>query len=424
MRISTQALQKQSDAASLFSRGLKIWRNWSPTKKAFNNREYQVVDLFSGCGGMSLGFDILSRITDSFDLVGGMDLNAESLQTYARNLNTDVWQGDISKAARSKNDLRVFLNSLKNYKNKKPTVLIGCAPCQGFSAHRKKKWNQIDPRNNLISALASAVDLLEPKVVVMENVPELLSEKYWDYYSFFKNSLESQGFIIKCGIFNSANFNVPQERFRAVVIAMRNNFDFLQNMTDRDNFKTVRDAISDLETLEAGESSKRDIYHRAIMHKDSTIDIIKKVPKNGGTRPEGVGPRCLQKFKGFADVYGRLSWDKPAITITHYARNPASGRFCHPDQDRGLTIREVSRLQSFPDEFKFYGTRDSIYRQIGEAVPPLLSLAIAECVFNGLKTKRQKRIEEGEVITTPVSSSFTSTISGIKKRDADKCLLQ
>ena len=110
----------------------------------------------------------------------------------------------------------------------------------------------------------------------------------------------------------------------------------------------------------------------------------------GGSRPDGVGPKCLDKIKGFYDVYGRLSWDKPSITITQYARNPASGRFSHPEQDRALTIREAARLQSFPDGYQWEGALGENFKQIGEAVPPLLSLAIATQIALSLK-------EEGKV---------------------------
>jgi DNA (cytosine-5)-methyltransferase 1 len=152
--------------------------------------------------------------------------------------------------------------------------------------------------------------------------------------------------------------------------------------------------------------------HRSAAHRKTTIDVIKAIPKNGGSRPNGVGPKCLQDFKGFADVYGRLAWDRPAITITHYARNPASGRFVHPEQNRGLTMREAARLQSFPDGFEFTGGFDDIFRQIGEAVPPLLSLSVAASTLAALKGEVHSGIEK--LVTEPVNDSFAGVIAGIK----------
>jgi DNA (cytosine-5)-methyltransferase 1 len=130
-----------------------------------------------------------------------------------------------------------------------------------------------------------------------------------------------------------------------------------------------------------------------------------------------VGPECLGRVKGFYDVYGRLGWDMPAITITHYARNPASGRFTHPAQDRGLTAREAARLQSFPDGFRFEGKSDDIYRQIGEAVPPLLSCGIAADVMieHLSKEPTPAQMTGGtDTIELPVVNSYSSVIAGIK----------
>ena len=118
--------------------------------------------------------------------------------------------------------------------------------------------------------------------------------------------------------------------------------------------------------------------------------MIAAVPRDGGNRPAGIGPKCLDKIKGFYDVYGRLSWNKPSITITQYARNPASGRFSHPEQNRGLTIREAARLQSFPDGFVWEGSLGEKFKQIGEAVPPLLALAIATKI--AIKLKEENRV--------------------------------
>ena len=153
-----------------------------------------------------------------------------------------------------------------------------------------------------------------------------------------------------------------------------------------EEYKTVRDAIADLPYVDArSQTEMADIYHRCSTHKQSTIDVIAQVPHNGGSRPKGVGPKCLDKVNGFSDVYGRLSWDKPSITITQYARNPASGRYSHPEQNRGLTIREAARLQSFPDGYLWNGSLGDVFKQIGEAVPPLLALAIATQIVLTIK---------------------------------------
>ena len=201
---------------------------------------------------------------------------------------------------------------------------------------------------------------------------------------------------------------------------MKKDFLLPEEVLQKENFRTVRDAIGNLPKVDAGVAAPNDPMHKSAAHKASTINVIKSVPHNGGSRPEGVGPACLDRIKGFSDVYGRLYWDRPSITITHYARNPASGRYSHPEQDRGLTAREAALLQSFPNGFEFMGKSDDIYRQIGEAVPPFLSAAIATNVLIELISKEPtevERITSLESISEPVNSSYSSVIAGIKMRE-------
>lgn len=246
----------------------------------------------------------------------------------------------------------------------------------------------------------------------MENVPEILGKKYWDHYDEARKILEENGYTVKQTIYNSASFGVPQARFRAIIIASKIEFELPIPLLEKEQFITVRDAISDLPKVAAGEVSLNDKFHRSAKHKSSTIETISQVPKDGGNRPSGIGPKCLDKVKGFSDVYGRLYWDKPSITLTQYSRNPASGRFTHPEQNRGLTIREAARIQSFPDSYDFQGSLDHCFKQIGESVPPLLSIAIASQIIRALSNEIKTNDCRVESITSPVRSSYTSkTIS-------------
>lgn len=346
-------------------------KNWNPTAIESQQDAIQVIDLFSGCGGMSLGFAALGKALGNIRLIGAADINEKSLETYHHNFKVPAINCDVRQLAESRDKLGQFLSSLDSYDPMSPKVLIGCAPCQGFTAHRKKNWDKPDARNGLIEAFTKIALEIMPDCIIMENVPELLSKKYWHHFLFFQQRLKEYGYIVKQSIHNAAEFGVPQERFRAIIIAMKEDFYLPKSKFSYNEFRTVRDAIADLEPVRAGEKSVTDELHKSVNHKKSTIEVIKAVPLNGGSRPEGLGPKCLHNFKGFADVYGRLYWDKPSITITHYARNPASGRFVHPEQHRGLTIREVARLQSFPDGFEFLGGSDDIYRQIGGTASPI-----------------------------------------------------
>lgn len=383
-----------------------------------NNAKYapfQVVDFFSGAGGMSLGFLALSNLLPSFKLVGACDINADALKSYTANVGKHAIVENIRNLVDDEGLFQNFVSQLTDYDQSKPTVVIGCAPCQGFTAHRKVNWNEDDERNHLFTIFPRVAVKLNPECIVIENVPEVLSEKYWHYFGDVETFLEAQGYIVNQAIFNSAAFGVPQQRYRAIIIAMKKDF-LMPEATIKDvrQYSTVRDAIEHLPSVKPGKAHVQDKFHRSASHKKSTINTIKAVPKNGGNRPKGIGPKSLDRVKGFTDVYGRLSWDKPAITITRYARNPASGRFVHPEQDRGLTMREAALLQSFPSWFDFYGTFDSVFKQIGEAVPPKLACAIAASVFLELIAPPLDSEEMStNLVTEPVSNSFTKMVASL-----------
>ena len=392
---------------SLFNKARKTSFNWNHITQKTNGL-IDIIDLFSGCGGMSLGFSFLDPQLNLFNFKGAIDINPIALEAYQKNFNSKILNKDIRELCNN-NGLKLIRKAFElPNKKKNPLIIIGCAPCQGFSNHRKKNWEQKDDRNTLIGAFTETALKLDPDFVVMENVPEILGKKYWAHYDEARNIFESQGYFVKQTIYNSASFGVPQARFRAVIIASKLEFNLPTPVLEKENFVTVRDAIYDLPKVEAGEICESDKYHKSARHKPSTINTISQIPKNGGSRPSGVGPNCLDKIKGFSDVYGRLFWDKPSITLTQYARNPASGRFTHPELNRGLTIREAARLQSFPDAFKFQGSLDQCFKQIGESVPPLLATAIASQILLSFSKKviypANKEIQS---ITSPIRNLYS-----------------
>lgn len=377
-------------------------KNWSATEQNKKNNEiFQIVDFFSGAGGMSAGFAALSKKYPVFRMIGGVDINPNAARTYEKNFKVPGIIQDVTKLIEKKS-FSEFVKKLDRYDKTKPLIVLGCAPCQGFSAHRKKYKDKEDKRNDLPAIFASVAVKLNPECIVMENVPEILSKKYWNYFEDVRSIFSDAGYIVNQGIYNAAAFGVPQERYRALIIAMKKKFTMPEPLLEKSSYLTVKDAIGHLPKVEAGEVYLKDAYHVSAKHKPSTIDVIKQIPKNGGSRPKGIGPKCLDRVKGFYDVYGRLSWDKPSITITQYARNPASGRYVHPDQDRGLTIREAASIQSFPLGFEFTGNFDSIFKQIGEAVPPKLGCAVAASVItellSGPPKEERKTVARKEVV--------------------------
>lgn len=374
----------QSDFKRAFELGTKALDHWG--QEAYNScAPVDVLDFFCCAGGMSLGF---ASLKDYFKVIGGIDINPISLAAYQDNYHVPTLQADIATLG---GDIETIQNTFDlSADHKHPLVIIGCAPCQGFSAHRKKHHNKPeDSRNTLIGEFAAIAVKFNPDYVVMENVPEILTGKYKHHYEEAKAIFESNGYRIVQRIYNAAGFGVPQARIRAIIVATKSDrFELPDELMSEKEYKTVRDAIGNLPPVIPGKADPKDGLHRCSAHKQSTIDVIASVPQDGGSRPEGVGPQCLDKVKGFYDVYGRLTWDKPSITITQYARNPASGRFSHPEQNRGLTIREAARLQSFPDGYQWHGSLGENFKQIGEAVPPLLSLAIASQIAVTIKKEK------------------------------------
>ncbi len=183
----------------------------------------QVIDFFCGCGGMSLGFDTLGRLTGAFHTLGGVDINSDAAATFEHNFRKPGIVADLCHIEAHKPALAKLLQRLQ-YTPWAPLVLIGCAPCQGFTSHRKKNWNNHDARNSLIAVFAGLAAKLQPDAIVMENVPEMLSVKYADYFSQCCQIIEQAGYTLKRQIYNTAAFGVPQERYRSLVLAMRRNF--------------------------------------------------------------------------------------------------------------------------------------------------------------------------------------------------------
>ena len=333
-----------------------------------------IIDLFCGCGGASAGFLSVNRTLPVFKAVSAWDIDGDACSTYEQ-LGFKPTNGDIGT-------ILADIEILKDLKRKKgdarPSVLIGCPPCQGFSAYRKTMPEAAeDGRNNLVDLFSLIAAELKPDYVFMENVPELLSEKYRTHFEFFNRQMKSKGYHVASGVLNMAGFGLPQARKRAIVIASLDPVRLPEQFLSRKDFVTVRRAISHLPKIAAGEQDKTDQMHVTAGHRDGTLDVIRSVPKDGGSRQSGFGPKRLDEAAGFSDVYGRLRWDKPSVTITGSARNPASGRFVHPDQDRGISIREALILQGFPESFSLNGSFGQKFTLVGNAVPPMFAAAVA-----------------------------------------------
>ena len=389
--------------------------------------EVQVVDLFCGAGGASTGFEASRSAGLRYRVVGAVDVDPHACDTFERMHGVAPLRTGVQDLAQP----RALRDAAAGWSwdPKAPSLLIGCAPCQGFSSHRKKDPRR-DRRNDLLGAFAEVVVALRPDLVVMENVPEMFGRKHWPHYEGWRDAVEAAGYTVRARIYNLAGFGVPQERFRAVVVAARDwtRFGMPTPTHDPASYVTVRDAIGGLPPLTAGGVDPRDPMHRTSRHRPSTVELLSLIPPAGGSRrslPDGVGPRCLDKVDGFRDVYGRLWWDRPAVAITARCRTPSCGRFTHPEQHRGLSVREAALLQGFPPDFMFEGPFDDKFKQVGNAVSPIFGRALAEHLARerGLDHGPARRLDPADDmaddVVAPLTKSFSSRIASLKRRARD-----
>jgi DNA (cytosine-5)-methyltransferase 1 len=345
-----------------------------------------------------------------------VDLDEDANATYANNIGIVPQSLDIARLARHPRETAKLIKEVRS-RNRSPLVMIGCAPCQGFSSHRNAD-GETDIRNSLFVGFAKIAAAAEPDVIIAENVPEILTDRYWPLVAEARKLLNKAGYILRISVHDMAEYGVPQHRYRALMIAMRRPFNMPKGFLNRSCFKTVRDAIGDLPPIKPGEIVDEDPMHFTATHRASTIKTIMAVPPDGGSRPWHAGPDCLRRAEArrgravYEDVYGRLWWDRPAITVTAYARNPASGRYIHPEQHRGLSIREAALLQGFPKDYMFSGGFDSRFRQIGNAVPPRFSAYVAMHLLGELS--HSHRADDSNDIVTSIGPSFSRLIASLK----------
>ena len=349
-------------------------------------KKYTVVDLFCGAGGLSRGF-----LDAGFDVVLGVDFDEPSLKTFESN------HGD---AKAMKLDLFDHQNirKIKEYlkKNKiELDVLVGGPPCQGFSLAGKREEN--DERNILYSAMVKTARELKPKIIVLENVPGMLKLYEGKGAKRIIEDFSNLGYKISAKILYAPDYGVPQIRKRVVFVGVLNGvgeFDYPVPVVNPDNYITCEDAISDLPSLENDydysldkvrdymsepkseyqkkmRSNSTKVYnHFPTKHAQKTIDNISKIPDGGNYK--NLPDKESEKFK-YHESLTRYNSKKPSLTIdtghrTHF----------HYKYNRIPSVRENARLQSFPDDFIFYGSKQQQYKQVGNAVPPLLGKAVAE----------------------------------------------
>lgn len=344
---------------------------------------YRLIDLFSGAGGMSLGFR-----EEGIEPILAIDHDEAAVETHKLNFDGEAYCADIEQW-------------LETADVPEADVTIGGPPCQGFSLLNKKRHG--DSRRALWEPYLEIAHLSKSRIFVMENVAELYrSPELLE----IRSKAESYGFGTSAVIVNAADYGTPQIRKRTIVLGWRNvaEPDFPPRPTHGDPTKklnlpawrTVRQAIGDLPRpigTEIGIGSPIDL-HFGRSPTPRSIARYKAVPPGGNrfdlqrNAPE-LTPECwIRKTSGGTDLFGRLWWDRPSVTIRTEFFKPEKGRYLHPVEHRPITHREAARLMGFPDSFRFHGTKTEVARQIGNAVPPPLAGALARVVAQMLAPLR------------------------------------
>ncbi|GAB2587718.1 DNA cytosine methyltransferase [Spirosoma areae] len=374
----------------------------------------RIIDLFAGAGGFTLGFTNTQdeHNQPAFETVWANDFNEYAVATYNANFGNHCIWGDI-------------VPILENPRTIIPEaeVVIGGPPCQGFSLLNKNRT--LDPRKQLWLPFMDIVQRSRASVFVMENVPELLTS---EEYGQIREVAEGMGFELEAAKLIAANYGVPQVRTRAFIMGSRladpkDVFPPLRTHRDPRSSKpidltlyhpnvqpwlTVRDVISDLAepvgTEIRGETGANAL-HFGRNPTSMSMERYRIIAGEGMNRFDlqrlapHLTPKCwINKKSGGTDLFGRLWWDRPSVTIRTEFFKPEKGRYLHPEQHRPITHREAARFQGFPDDFIFKGSKVEIARQIGNAVAVGMAEQIASAVLSHFNrnTEREDRLVEVE----------------------------
>ena len=335
--------------------------------------DYAVIDIFCGVGGLTHGF-----VLEDFNVIAGLDSDETCQYAYEQNNNgakfipkriEDLASGEIAKL----------------YPEGTKRILVGCAPCQPFSSNNTKrpetdKWKLLD-------AFADLVEEVKPDVWSMENVLQLKSFNSGSVFNSFVERLKKAGYFINDFRAYCPEYGVPQKRRRLVMFGSK--YGEVQLISGTNTQPTIKDVLSNLEPISAGEDNHNDPMHKAQALSPKNLKRI-KASKPGGTWEDWEQDLildCHKKGKGKTakSVYGRMSWDEPSPTLTTQFYNLGSGRYGHPEQDRAISLREGALLQTFPTNYKFVKTEKEINftrlgRQIGNAVPVELGRVVAKSI--------------------------------------------
>ena len=345
------------------------------------------IDLFSGAGGMSLGAKFAGL---KVHIV--VEADPYAADTYLHNLTPELglFRGDIREFKKIKVDLK-----------REPTVVFGGPPCQGFSTSNQKNRNKKNSVNWLFQEFICVTRKYMPDWVVFENVRGILETEGGMFASLVIKQLEALGYTIFTQLLHATDFGVPQKRARLFIIGSLHNVKFNFPNPTASKIVTVKQAISDLPSLTNGASECYMEYsksacsryskqlrngnrgcnnHLVTRNNQLILERYKHIPQGGNWEniPNQLMDNYADKSRCHSGIYRRLKEDEPSVVIGNYRKN----MLIHPTEDRGLSVREAARLQSFPDWFEFKGTIGFQQQQVGNAVPPLLAKAVFTSILS------------------------------------------
>ena len=342
-----------------------------------------LVDMYSGAGGVTQGFK-----NHGFSVLAAIEYDPTIAQTYQSNHPEVMMYDRDVKTVHPKEILRDT-----GLQRGELTVLSVCAPCQPFS--RQTRLDRADNRTKLVLEMIRFVAVLRPQFAIMENVPGLGKGKNKEILDKLIEVLRNNlGYKVhEPVIVDAVNYGVPQFRKRLILLCGREDVDLSiplethapshhANEFGKLPWRTVGDAFTGIHRLASGKASRTDKLHKARAHTPISLERLRHIPSNGGSRhslPDHLVLACHKKKNtGYNDVYGRLDSERPANTLTTGCTNFTKGRFAHPTAHRAITPREAAELQTFPRDYLFQGSYDQISAQIGNAVPVTLAEVFAK----------------------------------------------
>lgn len=362
------------------------------------------IDLFSGAGGFTL-----SALLCGVSVRAAVELDKHACDTYRKNF---LRPGSKFPRVYEQDFLAVDWAAVLAQVELKPgecDIVMGGPPCQGFSTHRLKNKGVDDPRNQLLLRYFDAVQVIRPKVFVIENVSGLLWPRHKEYLEHFLSLARRSGYdVFGPTVLNARDYGVPQNRKRVFIVGMEETLMAeLKWPPKPTHFSSLSDEVTNKRA--PAWVSARNVFARPLAPDDANavhmnhtremIAVFSKTPKDGGSRSQsGRVLPCHGDHDGHKDVYGRIRLDAPGPTMTTACINPSKGRFLHPMSNHGISVRHAARFQSFPDTFVFSGGLIASGQQIGNAVPPLLGRAILQQIVSDVFARRNSASEEAPLL--------------------------